>query len=804
MGRLRSSFLFAVALAIGSLRPMSAAAPVVDFSHDIVPIFRQHCADCHTGDKKKGGLSFNTRESLMKGGENGPVVKPGEAESSKLIKAVLSTDPDEQMPPKGARLTAEETGKLRAWIDGGAVWTEGFSFKKPSYEPPLKLQPVAFPAARHGRTNLIDRILDARVHAPKLKPLDDATFARRVNLDLVGLLPTPEALAAFLADHHSDKRARLVNRLLTNDVAYAEHWLSFWNDLLRNDYAGTGFIDDGRRQITGWLYTALLENKPYDEFARELIAPTPASEGFARGIKWRGVVSAGQAVPVQFAQSVGQTFLGINLKCASCHDSFIDRWTLQNSYGLAAIYATEPLELHRCDKPTGKFATPAWLFPEIGQIDAAAPQPERLKQLAALLTNPGNGRFSRTMVNRLWHRLMGRGIVHPTDAMQTEPWDTSLLDALAAHLADNHYDLKATLALICNSAAYQSQSEVRQPGQDDHGYHYAGPRAKRLTAEQFADALWQITGTAPEGFDAKVVRARIDPSNKPTASWIWASGTNMPPAGEAVTFRHSLELAQAPLIAGAAITADNAYTLYVNGQKLKSDDNWETVEHADLTHALRAGTNEIVIYAKNAGDAPNPAALFFEAHWRFKDGHTGSLGTGTDWLFVRAKPDDHGQLREKETNTTWMPAMVESAAGWQERTAGGIGAALMMATSTNRPMVRAALLKSDPLQRTLGRPNREQIVSMRPEDLSTLEAMDMSNGPALAGMLTEGAKKLVARNWKSPEALVDWLYRASLCRPPARSELALARATLGPKLTPEGVEDVLWSIVLLPEFQLVR
>ena len=801
MRRFPAVFVTALTLVL----PRTVFAAAVDFSHDIVPILRQHCGECHTGDKKKGGLSFNTRETLLKGGEDGPVVQPGDAGHSPLLTAVLSTDPDRRMPPKGPRLTLEETKKLRGWIDGGAVWTDGFSFRKPAYEPPLKPRRPVLPASRGGRTNLIDRILDAqftRLHQSRPAPLDDATFARRVNLDLIGLLPEPGELAAFLADRRPDKRARLVDRLLANDVAYTEHWLSFWNDLLRNDYAGTGYIDGGRRQISTWLYRALIENKPYDQFARELIAPSTESEGFSRGIQWRGAVSAGQVVPVQFAQSVGQTFLGINLKCASCHDSFIDRWTLRESYGLAAVYATQPLELHRCDKPTGTFAVPGWIFPEIGQVDAKAAQPERLKQLARLLTHPDNGRFSRTLVNRFWHRLMGRGIVHPTDAMQTEPWNADLLDALAMHLADSHYNLKATLALICNSAAYQSRAEIRKPGGDDHGYHYAGPRAKRLSAEQFLDALWQITGTAPERFDAPVVRAHSDPAIKPTARWIWATGSNPPPAGDAATFRRSVELTERPAAAGAAITADNSYSLYVNGRKVKSDENWETVESIDLTPLLRAGTNEFVIFARNGGDAPNPAGLFFEAHWRFTDGRTGNAGTGPDWSFAHGKPDDQGQI--KNPATTWQPAQVIDDAVWRDGTAGGIGAALTMATNPNRPMVRTALLKSDPLQRTLGRPNREQIVSVRPDDLSTLEAMDLSNGPLLAGRLAEGAKHLVARDWASPEALIDRLYRAALARPPAKAELDLARATLGPKPTPEGVEDLLWSLILLPEFQLVR
>ena len=149
-----------------------------------------------------------------------------------------------------------------------------------------------------------------------------------------------------------------MRELLADDVDYAEHWLTFWNDLLRNDYTGTGFITGGRKQITKWLYEALVTNKPYDQFARELIAPpTPESDGFIEGIRWRGEVSAGQTVEIQFAQSVGQSFLGINLKCASCHDSFIDRWKLDEAYGLAAIYcdaaAGDP-SLRQADRPDGR------------------------------------------------------------------------------------------------------------------------------------------------------------------------------------------------------------------------------------------------------------------------------------------------------------------------------------------------------------------------------------------------------------------------------------------------------------------
>ncbi|HVW00239.1 MAG TPA: DUF1549 domain-containing protein, partial [Planctomycetaceae bacterium] len=573
---MKALFVCGTAIAI-LLLPRAGWAADVDFAHEIAPLLKQQCGKCHTGDQKKGNFSLNTRESLLTGGESGKVVVPGKSGESELVERLTSNEENFRMPPEGARLPADKVALIRKWIDQGARWEDGFTFGQQRYEPPLKPRRPDLPPAKAGRQNPIDRIIDSYLAKKKLptpQPIDDATFLRRASLDLVGLLPTPDELDTFLADRDPQKRSRLVQSLLARDVDYAEHWLTFWNDLLRNDYTGTGFITGGRKQISKWLYDALVTNKPYDQFARELIAPpTPESAGFGEGIRWRGEVSAGQTVEIQFAQSVGQSFLGINLKCASCHDSFIDRWKLTDSYGLAAIYSQRSLDIHRCDKPIGQTAKAGWLFPELGQVDPQATQPERLKQLANLMTHPENGRFTRTIVNRLWHRMMGRGIVHPTDAMQTEPWDNDLLDYLAVHLADNHYDLKQTLALIADSQAYQSQSQLVAKGTDDRGYTYSGPRAKRMTAEQFLDAVWQITGAAPAKIDAPVIRGKPDPqqaAEQPlVGKWIWAyADTAASPANETIAFRKTWKLDAAPKQAIGAITCDNSYTLYVNGQKV--------------------------------------------------------------------------------------------------------------------------------------------------------------------------------------------------------------------------------------------
>ena len=779
----------------------------VDFNHDVVPLLKKHCTECHAGDKKKGGFSMNTRASLLEGSENGVMLVPGQIEKSKILEFIVSQDPDTRMPPKGPGLTPAEVALLKNWVKEGALWTEGFAFKQPAYEPPLKPRVVTLPPVQGGHEHPIDRILEDYLKQQKVAlpaVADDSTFIRRIYLDLIGILPTPEETHAFLANKNKDKRTTLARELLARDNDYAEHWMVFWNDLLRNDYAGTGYIDGGRKQITAWLYRSLLNNKPYDVFARELIAPLSESEGFSKGIVWRGATSAGQKPEMQFAQSVGQTFLGINMKCASCHDSFVDRWKLKDSYGLAAIYSDHPLELVRCDIPTGKMATAAWIFPELGQVDANLPKAERLKQLAALMTHPENGRFQRTMVNRLWHRLMGRGIVHPVDAMQTAPWNQDLLDLLANQLVAAKYDLKEVMLFIVTSEAYQAQAEILVKDADTKGYVYHGPRAKRLTAEQFVDTIWRLTGTSPGKIDAGVVRAKDGVATAALlAQPIWSNDTRkgeQPAANEARTFHTKLNFTNEVQRAGLVIACDNAYELWVNNRKVGSGDDWQTPQSYDLTGVLKKGANEIMAVGRNGGTTPNPAGLWVQLYVQFNDGKEVVVATDKSWQWTAALPNAQGVLPAK---TEWKPVALVPDVGW---TAGERKLADQYAALSKKTMLlpRAALMKSDLLQRSLGRPNREQIVSMRPSDLSTLEAIDLSNGAGLTDLLNRGSANLMRRTWASPDALIHWLYLSTLCREPTANELKISREILGPKLTDAGVADLLWSVLMLPEFQLVR
>ncbi len=492
------AFLLATSLAPAQLSPERTAklplpvARTVDFEKEIKPLFEAACIKCHAKGKDKGGLSIETREVFFKGGDTGPAAVIGKSAESLIVEAVSGLDPDTAMPKKGTKWTPGQVGLLRAWIDQGAVWPAGISFAKP---PPENLHPRKVELTARPSVHPIDDLL-SRYFAGKGVPfsnaVNDHTFARRVWLDLVGLLPPPEQLDAFLADNAPDKRTNLVTALLADKSGYANHWLTFWNDLLRNDYKGAGFIDGGRKQITGWLHRALIENKPYDRFVAELVNPVPESEGFTRGIIWRGNVNASMLPPMQAAQNVSQVFLGVNLKCASCHDSFVNDWSLADAYGLAAVYADETLELVHCDKPTGKKAAGRFLYPEIGALDGSAPKAARLKRLAEIITSPKDGRLARTIVNRLWARLLGRGLVEPLDDMEKAAWNRDLLDWLAEDFVAHGYDLKHTIATICTSQAYQLPA-VEGPGEKEE-FVFRGPLTRRLTAEQFSDAISVLGG----------------------------------------------------------------------------------------------------------------------------------------------------------------------------------------------------------------------------------------------------------------------------------------------------------------------
>jgi uncharacterized membrane protein/mono/diheme cytochrome c family protein len=467
---------------------------VQELNLQIRSIFAHSCTNCHGEAKQKGDLRLDSKEAILKGGEDGPVLVAGDPEKSELIRRIkLPRNHKEAMPSKGKGLTPQEIATIEYWVKQGAPWPTGelkSIFRVAALEPRMP----EIPAATGDIVSPVDLFVNDYFKKHKVewnKKVDDRTYIRRVYLDVIGLVPAADTIDAFINDTRPDKREILVSNLLSRNSDYAQHWLTFWNDALRNDYSGTGYITGGRYDITEWLYSSLRDNKPYNIFVKELISPTEKSKGFIAGIKWRGTINASQRTEMQAAQNVSQVFLGLNLKCASCHNSFVSDWKLEDAYAFANVFADSALEINRCDKPTGKMAPTRMLYKELGEIDSNAVTQDKLKQLAEYLVQPKDGRLYRTLVNRVWAQLMGRGIVEPVDVMDNEPWSQDLLDWLASDFVATGYDVKKLIYKILTSKTYQLPSvgikEAELIVAPD--YVFTGMLRRRLTAEQFTDAV---------------------------------------------------------------------------------------------------------------------------------------------------------------------------------------------------------------------------------------------------------------------------------------------------------------------------
>ena len=611
-------------------------------------------------------------------------------------------------------------------------------------------------------------------HVKPPAPVSDALFVRRAYLDAWGLLPTPEASLAFTADHSPDKRARLVRELLANRPNYAEHWISFWNDLLRND---EGVIYHGQRESIGtWLYAALENNLPYDRFASALLHPAAAGDpkGFLMGVNWRGAVSASQIPAMQAAQNTAQIFLGVNLKCNSCHDSFISSWKLADAYGLASFFSEQPLEMYRCDKATGRKAELRFLYPELGSVPSDRPLEERESAAARLFTGPENGRFARTFVNRIWDRLFGRGIVGTVDDMDAKPFDADLLDWLASDFAEHGYDIRFLIERIMTSDAYALTS-LSKPERESGEFVFRGPYARRLTAEQFADALASITGEWKS-----IHTGRIDPGRY-AREWRFKSSPltralGRPIRDQVYTTRASeATMLQALEVMNGATFANLLHrgAGHMLGTLAPSPVSlWDSslcggggVSSADVDIDIsRAKKLVLVVEDVDSYDAGRTVAGWANAQFFGPAGPVPLEGTRAP-LALRDRPPAEGVVMKLGTQ-----AVYDIAGKGYMRFRATAGLDRDSWASDINPKVRFYVFDQEPDWQQLVRVAGKPPVPFAP--------------------------------WRyPPDQLTARLYEYALSRAPSPQEAQMARSMAG---SSDGLEDLLWAVFLLPEFQYIR
>ncbi|MFM7845660.1 MAG: DUF1549 and DUF1553 domain-containing protein [Planctomycetota bacterium] len=359
---------------------------------------------------------------------------------------------------------------------------------------------------RPTERNFIDKLVWNKLSElgiPASAEADDGVFLRRVYLDVIGTLPTAAEARAFLADQNPNKRAAVIDALL-NRPEYADYWSMKWSNLLRSDKLKV--THQGTVGMTRWLHKQFAANRPYDEMAREILT--------AQGpVQSEGPVSLFKSLdqPEVASRSISQLFLGVRIECAQCHHHPSERWGQDDYAGLAGFFTG--VSLKRLPDGTEAVVSRGGTdvkHPRTGVVVAARPLgaaaadftavTDRRQILAQWMTAPDNPFFARAIANRLWAHYFGRGLVEPIDDLRaTNPaTNEPLLDALAAHLRDQKYDLKALTRTMLNSRAYQlSSATTPENTSDQRHFSHVMPRA--LPAEVLLDAISQATGV-PEKF----------------------------------------------------------------------------------------------------------------------------------------------------------------------------------------------------------------------------------------------------------------------------------------------------------------
>ncbi len=494
------------------------------FNQDVLPVLREECFRCH-GEKEKGGLKLDTREAALRGGDSEmPAVVPGDPETSELVVRLRSHEEDLVMPPTGDPVPGDKIAKIEQWIREGAKWPE----------PPIAPEKLT-----------------------KTPLTSDEAFLRRVYLDTIGLPPSAEEVRAFLANPSPDKRAAVIGRLLADERG-VDHLMSDWLDILAENPTLINASLNSTGPFRWFLYDSLRDRKALDRMVTELIlmrgdAAHGGSAGFA-------LAAENDAPFAAKGHILASAFLGIELQCARCHDSPYHSTTQRDLYSLAAMLERKTVTVPETSRvPAGFFekkarkslirvtlkpdepVQPTWPFAaETGagdgkSLEALVQDPnDSRERLAALITSPENRRFPRVVVNRVWKRLMGAGLVEPAhDWEGNEPSHPELLDWLANELVSHGYDLQHVIRLVLTSQAYQREA-VREPMASANARErfFPGPERRRLTAEQVVDSLHTATGVGIDSEELTFVHDGRHPLGRrqtlgvPRRAWMFASLNN--------------------------------------------------------------------------------------------------------------------------------------------------------------------------------------------------------------------------------------------------------------------------------------
>lgn len=491
------------------------------FHDNVLPILQENCFRCH-GEKDKGGLKLSTRELALRGGESGAAIVPGSPAESYLVERISSDDESERMPPSNS-LSDNQIAVLEQWIRDGAVWPQAPVDKEVTEGAPL---------------------------------IEDTAFLRRVYLDTVGIPPTAEEARAFLASQNPDKRAQLIEDLLA-DPRGAHHWMSFWLDMLAENPVLINQAMNSTGPFRWFLFESLRDNKPLDRMMTELILMRGGQdEGGSAGFAQAGENDAPLA---EKAHILASALLGIEMRCARCHDSPYHSTTQRDLYSLAAMLGRKPATVPPSSRVPAAFfeqqqrepliqvtlspneeVAPLWSLEaatsmrDTEQLDRLLQDPEDTRErLAALITAPENRRFTHVFVNRVWQRLIGAGFVQPAhDWEGRSPSHPELLNWLSADFIASGYDIHHLVRRILTSQLYQREAVGKNQDVAPSQRYFYAPERRRLTAEQVVDSLHAVTTEAMDVEELTFVHDGRRPLGHrltlgtPSRAWMFAGLNN--------------------------------------------------------------------------------------------------------------------------------------------------------------------------------------------------------------------------------------------------------------------------------------
>jgi hypothetical protein len=357
--------------------------------------------------------------------------------------------------------------------------------------------------------NYIDRLVDTKLERLKIQPsapTDDATFFRRVSLDLTGRLPSPEDVRSFLADPRPSRsrRERIIDKLIASPD-YVDHWTVKWGDLLQSSRKYLG--EKGAYEFQQWIRDAIASNRPYDALVRELLTARGSSYDNPAANYFRVTREAKPAM-----EKTTQVFLGVRMVCAQCHDHPFERWTQNQYYQMSAFFSAVGIRAgfevgeeivfdQRADYDMKHPKDGRVVKPQFMLASSAAPVPEgplRREVLAEWLTSRDNPYFARAIANRMWSYFVGKGIIDPVDDIRASnpPSNPALLEALTKDFVAHGFDLRYLMRTIVSSRTYQASIVTNEWNANDRdNFSHAIPR--RLTAEELMDAVSSAAGVRP-------------------------------------------------------------------------------------------------------------------------------------------------------------------------------------------------------------------------------------------------------------------------------------------------------------------